>query len=175
MKSRMPGNFVRKVPKAAMGGGVVLLSFLLFMLFRFGIGGEPGKGDNDNQFSPGDVMVTSQPASTDPMSVFPSEDASEKLTLDEKTALSNDVLAVLIDERNFLIELPSDTDPIYRQMPLERIVQLAQLAKGDSNGIQVRILRRESARASAEEELRKELNRSGIESDAIHMSDSTVP
>jgi hypothetical protein len=85
------------------------------------------------------------------------------------------VFTVLIDEKNFLIELPGDLDPVYRETSLPRVIELAKLAKGDSNGIRVRILRRESARASAEFDLIDGLHKAGIAKDSTIMPADFVP
>ena len=97
------------------------------------------------------------------------------LTEDEKKALSGDTLTVLIDEHDYLIELPGSPDPIFRPTPMDRIVELAKLTNGDTNGTRVRILRRQSSRASAEEKLKLELERHSIHSDAIVMPSEFVP
>ena len=52
---------------------------------------------------------------------------------------------------------------------------LAELAEGDTNGIRVRILRRENARASAEEKLKLELQHVGIRTGAVYMPEDFVP
>ena len=82
---------------------------------------------------------------------------------------------MLIDEHTFLVEIPGSPDPIFRPTPLKRILELAPQAKGDANGIRVKILRRENARASSEFELKSELERIGIRSDAMMMPGEFVP
>jgi hypothetical protein len=180
MNRKPPGGVIRNAPKAAVGGGALLLAFLLYMLFPFGLGSGSGQGESEGESggessSTGDAMVTSRPMTTPGMDALNDPSPLSSFTDDEKRALSDDVLTVLIDEHDYLVELPSDSEPVYRPLALDRIVAVAELATGDANGIRVRVLRRDSARASAEEKLRLELKRAGIESNAIHMSDSTVP
>lgn len=179
MKRPTIGTTIRRAPRAAMGGGMLLLAFLLLMLFPFG-SGDNGDSSEDSgpEQDPRSAMVASggsfTPVTAD---ARPAErDTDTDLTDDERRALSGDVLSVLIDEYDYLLEITADdADPIYRQKPLERIVELAGQAVGDSNGIRVRIIRRDSARASAEAKLKRELEQSGIGSDAIHMTDTTLP
>ena len=82
---------------------------------------------------------------------------------------------MLIDERQFLIQIATTPTPLFRPSPLARIVELAARAPGDTNGIRVRILRRETARPSAENELREVLKSVGLLDDAILMPAETVP
>ncbi|MEZ6061412.1 MAG: hypothetical protein R3C19_13795 [Planctomycetaceae bacterium] len=85
------------------------------------------------------------------------------------------MLTVLIDEYDYLILIPSESEPVYRKAELSRILQLAKQTKGDSNGIRVRIQRRDNSRASAEHQLTNELQRAGIGNDAIYMASEFVP
>ena len=82
---------------------------------------------------------------------------------------------MLIDEHEYLLQLPGTPDPIFRPTPLSRIVELATIATGDANGIKVRILRRESARASSEQQLITDLAHKGIRQDAVVMPSDFVP
>jgi hypothetical protein len=176
MNRKPRGGVIRKAPKAAVGGGALMLAFLLYMLFPFGLGSDSGQGESEGESSSaGDAMVTSRPMTTPTPGVVNDPSPLSSFTDDEKRALSDDVLTVLINEHDYLVELPSDSEPVNRPLPLDRILALAELATGDANGIRVRVLRRDSARASAEEKLRLELKRVGVGSSAIHMSESTVP
>jgi len=158
-----------------MGGGALVLALLLYLLFPFGLGGDGSDGETEGDAdAQGDAMVTSAPANS-PFTSLTGDPPSPAMSDEEQKALSGNVLTVLIDEHKYLIEIPTDQAPLYRPTPLTRIVELAQLAEGDANGIRVRVLRRDSARASAEEKLRLELNHSDIRNDAIYMSDTTVP
>lgn len=175
------GRFVRGTTRAGVGGGAILIGLALYLLFRgFGPGGTGASGSGTGSESNSDgktVINTKDPSSlegkTTPL-VAP-DPSIGGLTDDEQKALSGVTLTVLIDEHDYLIELPGTPDPIFRRTPLERIVTLATLAKGDTNGTKVRILRRESSRASAEEKLKLELDRKGIHAGAVIMSGEFVP
>lgn len=166
-----------------MGAGAILIGLALFLLFRGpgpGGTGQSGSGTGPEETSTGKTMVTTAspsetPAETTSKSVVAPDAVVGGLTDDEQKALSGDVLTVLIDEREFLIEIPSDAEAVFRPTEFDRVVKLAAMAKGDTNGIKVRILRRESSRASAEFQLKSELERHGIESDAIMMPGEFVP
>lgn len=154
----LPGRIVRGTSRAGMGGGAILIGLALFLLFRgFGLGGTGASGSGKE----------SSLAAPDPI--------IGGLTDDEHKALSGNILTVLIDDYQYMIELPGKPDTIHRPTELSRIVELAGLAKGDSNGIKVRVLIRQSARASAEKKLQADLEHSGIHRDAIMMTSEFVP
>ena len=177
-KKFLPGAVVRKTSKAGMTGGAVLIGLALFMLFRgFGPGGA-GTGANSDSNENDATQISTSPVSSTPSSensVAAPETVTGGLTDDEEKAMSGNIFTVLIDEHTFLVEIPGSPDPIFRPTPLKRILELAPQAKGDANGIRVKILRRENARASAEFELKSELERIGIRSDAIMMPGEFVP
>jgi len=186
VKKSVPGKIVRSTSRAGVWGGALLVGLALFLLFRgFGPGGtgssNSGSGPESNGGSDPKIS-TSAPTSAAPSSTSPAptsltapDPLAGGLTDDEKKALSGDVLTVLIDEHSFLMELPGSPDPIFRPIPLERVVELATLSKGDTNGVKVKILRRETSRASAEFQLKSELERKGIRGDSLVMPTEFVP
>ncbi len=186
VKKSVPGKIVRSTSRAGVWGGALLIGLALFLLFRgFGPGGtgssNSGSGLESNGGSDPKIS-TSAPTSAAPSSTSPAptsltapDPLAGGLTDDEKKALSGDVLTVLIDEHRFLMELPGSPDPIFRPIPLERVVELATLSKGDTNGVKVKILRRETSRASAEFQLKSELERRGIRGDSLVMPTEFVP
>ncbi len=186
----LPGKVVRGSSKAVTGGAAIMLALLMLMFFRMGGGlgtGDAGDGSDDGSTTksaePGQTenrnpplaSAASRPAGTTGKGIVDDSTRSAGLTDDEKKALSGEVLTVLIDEYTWLIEIPSENQPIYRPTELARIVELAGHAQGDSNGIRVRIVRRKSARFSAEEQLKNELAHKGIGSNAIHAVDGWIP
>jgi hypothetical protein len=166
----LPGRVLRTTSRAGVGGGAILIGLALFMLFKgMGPGGTGSSGSGTGPES-GKTLITSKGTeSPSEEAVAAPDEVKGGLTDDEKKSLTGDVFTVLIDEKNFLIELPGDPDPVYREAQLSRVIELAKLAKGDSNGIRVRILRRESARASAEFDLTDGLHKAGIDKDATIM------
>ena len=180
-KGTLPGQIVRSTSRAGMGGGAILIGLALFMLFRgFGPGGTgasgsgTGKGTSSTEFAKNAVGRDEVNADHDSKLAAP-ESMVGGLTDDERKALSGSFLTVLIDDFQFMIELPGNPDSIHRPTDLARIVKLASLAKGDSNGIKVRVIIRQSARASAESQLLADLEHSGIHRDAIMMTNDFVP
>lgn len=170
-------RILKSTAKAA-SGGVIVVAALLALFFMKG----PGLGSGDDP-AESSAMVTTQP-STATESPQPAATPSDSpavteddggLTEDEKTALSGSILVVLIDEHDFRMALPFENETLYREIEFTRLLELAQAAKGDSNGIRVRILRRENARASAEERLKRELFGVGINTSAIYMPEEFVP
>ena len=183
MAKTLPGKVIRGTSRAGIGGGAILIGLALFLLFRgFGPGGTgaTGSGTGSISTSGGSTMITTSGSATNNSSATTTSLAAPDrvkggLTEDDRKALSGDTLTVLIDEHDYLIELPGSPDPIFRPTPLDRIVELAKIADGDTNGTRVRILRRQSSRASAEEKLKLELERHGIHSDAMVMPSEFVP
>jgi len=180
-KGSLPGQIVRNTSRAGMGGGAILIALALFMLFK-GLGpggtGASGSGTEKGTATPENSKAADDSSETNPDEnprLAAPESVVGGLTDDERKALSGDLLTVLIDDFQYMIELPGNPDSIHRPAELSRIVKLASLAKGDSNGIKVRVLIRQSARASAESQLLADLEHSGIHRDAIMMTSEFVP
>ena len=173
-----PGKIVRKTSKAATGGAALFIAFLALMLFRHGTG-DPQSGSNSKESAKSQLASAKTPDAVTAPNKSPgktdSTSKSQTVSSDEQQALAGNVLTILIDERNFLLQLASNDQPVYRPIPIERLLQIAPLATGDENGIRVRILRRENARASAEEQLKLDLARIGITNANIYMSDQFIP
>ena len=180
-KVPLPGRIVRGTSRAGMGGGALLIGLALFLLFRgFGPGGtgSSGSGTGVGSTSTGVARApvsADETSETNDSSLAAPDPIIGGLTEDERKALSGNILTVLIDDHQYMIELPGTPDAILRPAELSRIVKLASLAKGDSNGIKVRVLIRESARASAEKQLQADLEHSGIHRDAIMITSEFVP
>ena len=170
MNSKRPG-VVKSTARAATGGVIVVAALLALMFFR---GAGSGTGDSDSSdTTPG--MVTTDSPSEAPETLTDAESATAGLTPDEQKALSDLVLSILIDEHDFMIGIPTDANIVYQPCDLDRVVELAGHAEGDSNGIRVRILQRESARPSAEEKLKTALAGAGIDVDALYQQSEFVP
>jgi len=176
-----PGRIVRGTSRAGMGGGAILIGLALFLLFRgFGPGGTGASGSGTGaESAPFDILKSSESEGERPDIQEPDLVAADPLigglTDDERKALSSDILTVLIDDYQYMIQLPGTSDAMFRPATLPRIVELATLAKGDSNGTKVRVLIRQTARASAEKQLQADLEHSGIHRDAIMMTSEFVP
>ena len=160
----------------------MLIGLALFLLFRgFGPGGTGSSGSGTGaSITPTSTAKESphrrkKQSETNESSLAAPDPIIGGLTEDERKALSGNILTVLIDDYQYMIELPGTPGTILRPAELSRIVKLASLAKGDSNGIKVRVLIRQSARASAEKQLQADLEHSGIHRDAIMMTSEFVP
>ena len=169
------GGIVRGTRRASMGGGAILIGIVLFLILR-GLG-TPGLGPG---LGPAGSSETSSATDDAPAAVstdVPDEEGSavstkskgDGLNEDERKSVGVEILTVLIDGHNYLLGIPTSSEMLYRPTELKRIVELAQKVKGDSNGIRVRILRRESSRARTEVEITTELNHVGITQDEIVM------
>lgn len=183
MNSRTP-SVLKNTLRAASGGVAVIIAIIALMFMK---GGGTGDGDaEDEPSTPGSELIsvengsagdsnddTSDPSDAD---AAPDEDTDEEggLTADEKQALSGDMLGILIREYSYSIVVPGDEET-YQPVELERLLQLAQLTKGDSNGIRVKILRAESSRMKAEVDLKKALADVGIGEDAVYTPKELLP
>lgn len=178
-KGTLPGQIVRNTSRAGMGGGAILIALALFLLFKgLGPGGTGASGSGTGKGTTSTEHAKAVVGETNPKEgsgLAVPESLVGGMTDDERKALSGDLLTVLIDDFQYMIELPGNPDSVHRPAELSRIVQLASLAKGDSNGIKVRVLIRQSARASAESQLLADLEHSGIHRDAIMMTSEFVP
>ncbi|MCA9038056.1 MAG: hypothetical protein KDA91_23185, partial [Planctomycetaceae bacterium] len=151
----------------------LFLAFLMYMILKNGTGtSTPSEGESGTESPP--MATVTPPDDIDPAAEN-WQAVPDGLSDDERKALSGRVLTVLIDERSYLLQLPSDSDPVYRPVELARLIQLLPMAKGDANGIRVRILRRENARASAEEKLKLELSHGGAGESSVYMAEQFIP
>ena len=175
MSSRGPGGVFKSTTRAASGGALVIGIILALLFFKSG--GE-GDGDEDAEQSSDTPLVTNSDAGNSGVldSLIPENGESESngLSENEKNALAGGVLTILIDERDYLIGIVSETETTYESVTLERALTLAGRAEGDANGLKVRIERRESARASAEHLLLDELKAKDITEDAVHVTSEFV-
>ncbi|MEQ9409736.1 MAG: hypothetical protein RIK87_18515 [Fuerstiella sp.] len=185
MNSKRPGA-VKTAVRAAQGGIIAVIALIAMMFLR---SSGTGSGDAETESSTAESSQTLVSADTPTPSATSSEakdtadDAAKDgaevatggLTTDEQRALADDVLGVLIDEYDYLLEVPAGNTVLYRPTALNRIVELAAQAGGDSNGLKVRILRRESSRTQAEEDLKSALADTGIGADAVYMPAEFVP
>ena len=172
----LPGRVVRSSSRAGIGGGAILIGLALFLLFKgIGPGGTGLSGSGIGTESEKSLITATGTETPSEKALAAPDEVKGGLTDDEKKSLSGDVFTVLIDEKSFLMELPGDLDPVYVETPLPRVIELAKLAKGDSTGIRVRILRRENARASAEFDLIDGLHKAGVSKDSTIMPADFVP
>lgn len=92
-----------------------------------------------------------------------------------KTGLEDNVVTVLIDKHDYAVLTKYDGKEEYRAASIDQVVSLAKIAQGDDTGVRVKVLRRESARASAEELLRGSLGNAGIPAPSIYWSNQFLP
>jgi hypothetical protein len=180
-------RMLRTSSRYGVGAGALMIGIALYLLLQ-GFGAGAGTGDTEQPASadsaskpdtaaPADTKAATQPAA----SVAADKDAEAgarsltDLTADERRAISSGILTVLIDERKFLIQIADTPAPVFRSTILSRIPELVRRCSGDTNGIRVIVRRRETARPSAEADLRRELEKLQITSDAILMPEEILP
>ncbi len=157
----------RRISGKRLIGGAAMLGIAAMLIFR-----DSGAGFSNTQtaITPANTSVTvdqnNDTATPQEVAVLSPEDAA---------AVSSGVLSVLIDERSFLIRITEQPEPRYRSSDLIDLVQLARKTAGDGNGIRVQILRRETARPSAEQDLITALQSAGVSRDSIVMPEQIIP
>ena len=167
MSKRNPARMVRR----ATTGALVVVAALLATLFMNGPGSGSGDGEGDAEVSSSELVASADPQDA----MLTSDENPGGLTDDEKIALSGGTLQVLIDEFDYLMQVPGkDQQASWVPIELPRLIAVAQQATGDSNGIRVRIQKRVTARASAEREVLQKLDAVGIGADAVFESSELV-
>jgi hypothetical protein len=144
-------NFLGAVLLAGIGLGVYLgkLNFGLGGGNQFGLGSSGG----ETQVSIGSADRIASPI----------EPAKEKEELPIEVP---DVVRILIDDRQYYLR--SETGSVTEApIALPKLVQLIELAPGDEDGLRVRVYRKATARASAEEKLKTALTEAGIHDAAV--------
>jgi hypothetical protein len=81
---------------------------------------------------------------------------------------------VLIDERSYFLRRVVDGQEEYNRIELPELINLAKSTRGNEDGIRVRIFRRESSRASAENVLHEKLTEAGLPRQSIHLQEGFV-
>ena len=92
-----------------------------------------------------------------------------------KAGLEDNVVTVLIDARDFAVLTKHEGQEEYKAASLNQVAEMAKAAAGDETGVRVKVLRRESAKASAEEELRGSLASAGIPPTSIYWPRRYIP
>jgi hypothetical protein len=140
-------------------GAAVVVAFLIGMY-----SGIPGFGGGEG--AQGNASAAAAATGGGPV------ETADDLT---KTGLEDNVLTVLIDGHEYAVLTKRDGQEEYRAASVDQVVSLAKIARGDDTGVRVKVLRRESARASAEEQLRGSLVNAGIPAPSIYWPNRFLP
>ena len=161
---RVPG---KRISGKRLIGGAAMLAIAAMLIFR----------DSGAGFNPSITGIASPETSPPeaPKNVNATPQDVPVLSPEDAAAVSSGVLSVLIDERRFFIRITEQPEPRYRSSDLTDLVQLARKTDGDGNGIRVQILRRETARPSAEQDLITALQSAGVSRDSIIMPEQIIP
>lgn len=161
-------RIVAAAPRAGLAGGLLLICCAFMLLFQgFGVGLGTATSLSDADVS--ESTAPPQPSPASPRSLDTSSDTNIN------SLPPQPVLTILIDEYTYRILVPADPEPVYRECSLPEVLSLAEKTTGDVNDIRIRILRRETARQSAETALLESLAATGIGVDAILMPSTTEP
>lgn len=150
--------------KKRVGGAIVLVAvgigIWLNSLFT-GIG--PG-GDNSGVGRNDEVNVSLDNADTS-ANITSTDSTSE--TSVEATIPIGAVPTILIDDRQYLLQVESGAEENFQPIGLDEIVRLTQAAQPGEDGIRLHIKRRETSRASTESALTDALRRAGVSDNAV--------
>ena len=139
-----------------MGGGAILILGILLGMFMdlpgLGSGTTVSKGEGKNT---------------------PTTERSPDAEVDDSPH-SAGLITVLIDDRSYSLVKKVGEETVFSPAELTNIVKQATRVTGNEDGIRVRILRRESARYSAETNLRNALADAGIATEAVYMPNTFV-
>lgn len=92
----------------------------------------------------------------------------------EEAVGSEGAVEVLIDDRTYYLRRGAGDDAEWVEASGDAVVSYAEKAKGDSTGVRVRLFRRPTARASAEETLIDALGHAGLTSAEIDVPEKLV-
>lgn len=138
--------------------GAILGSFMSGLLPGFGSGSGIGAEDAGND-SP---SVSSDNAQQEPTPT------NEPADSDVVTVAPAAVLDIRIDNHDYVVPDAASATGV-RKVDLDEAVKLAQMTRGNDDGIRVRILRNQSARVTAWAALHDELVKAGLAMDSIRM------
>lgn len=82
-------------------------------------------------------------------------------------APSDNVLTILVEDRHYAVWRKTRKGNGYFPEELDKLIELAQAASPDNDGVRVRIIRSESARLTAWQRLQSELVKANIPADSI--------
>lgn len=161
-------RIVVAAPRAGLAAGVLLICCAFMLLFQgFGVG--LGTAASLSGADSSESTAPPQPSPASPRSLDTSSDT------DINSLPPQPVLTILIDEHTYLILVRANPEPVYRKCSLPEVLSLAEKTTGDDLKDRIRILRRETARQSAETALLESLAAIGIGGDAIKMPSTTEP
>lgn len=161
---------MRKRVPVTVGGGIALL--LASQYFNFGLGWRSGEGGEEGTDPSAQVSVIPSQSFSEQPTVAPEPDdeqAADEQPGDETVQPEStppDVVDVLIDGNQYLV-LTAQGDTKRQAMTLDQIVTYASSAAGEPSGIRVRIARKPSAVAAAENAVIRRLTQAGLDADEI--------
>jgi hypothetical protein len=164
---------MRRVKWGLGAAAVVGVAWFLSNFFNLNVGGIGGDGEGEIAL-PTSVMVgPSQSAPVEPPEQ--GEPDIQPVTTENapESAGTNEIVEVLIDDRSYSLRRGTG-DAEWVAAELEAIVAYARQAAGDESGVRVRIFRRPSARAAAEEELVEALQGAGVKDAEIDLPEKLV-
>ena len=175
------GQRLRTIRRTTTTGAVIVAAYMMFLMI-------PGGGGSGGSNESSSTAVTSTASHVSPSSPLASPLGAPTAVLAAQVGQSGEnappevieggVLTVVIDEYDYFVQtIVQDAEAERRELrptTLEEIVKFADRASGDRNGIRVRVLRRDTARASAEAKLQTALQQR-VNADAVYMAEELLP
>ncbi len=147
------------------GIGIGAALSYLFPNMNFGLG-SGGLGWPTNQPQAQVVGIEATPAEE--------AEAETKAKLETEPVPVPQVVYILIDGREYLLRNGPGGRAAYKPATLSEVIQAAQSATGDDNGIRVRVEQKHSSKETSEQALRANLESAGIPKDAVRWKDEPV-
>ena len=175
MSESLPRRMATVTRQATTAGVVLTLAYLLSQFLPRGAVGplETSKQplrDQSQQEETGPTVRNAQLRNDEPAA------EPQPVAVEQPDPAATGVLTVLIVERDYFLMYPDAAGEMRTaRASLNEVRHWADRARGDANGIRVRVLRSETARASAEQQLLSELNELGIGGDQIYMPGELLP
>ena len=172
MNSRGPVKSARIWTRGASGGVIVVVTLLLVWFLR-----GPGRvtGDADPAEKSGSADWSKSVTLAGAHDVLGESDVRAGGAADHGHVMfSGEMLNVVIDEHMYLVQDSGNETEVWRPVELKQLIEAAQQTTGDSNGIRVRIQKKVTSRASAEQRILAALQQAGISSDAVFESSELI-
>lgn len=172
VKSRERVRPLRSLTRAASGGVIVMVVLLVGLFMRGPGSGSDGEG-SDGGFGTRRRSELTAAAETDEL-VLAAQANDGGLTDNDQALLAGNILNVMIDEHVYLVQASGSELGSWYPVKLDRLIEVARQAPGDTNGIRVRIQKKLTARASAEHRILSALEQAGIGRDAVFESSDLI-
>ena len=144
---------------ATYGGGALVIGLLLGLMLDL-----PGFGTSQDGEDP---MATVTGVQNNQL--VEAKSAADDMHADDTAPVEDtSVVTVRIDDRIYGVRTINDGEEVFWPTALDEVVQQVKAVSGNQDGVRVRVLRKSTARAAAEQALKKALDAAGVNDDQIY-------